>query len=208
MATTEADIVKTGVSGLDHILFGGIPRGNIILLEGKIGTGKTTLGTEFAYRGAKEFGEPAIIVVFEVSPDKLARDAAGLGWDLPELERQELLKIIFTTREVFLQEVQQADSLLIDEANKMGARRIFIDGTAGSSLIDGQNSRDTFHVLAQSLQRENLTAIMALEAAAPRGDNGGSLHEESIADTVIRLRVEGRPARRDPLDRDREVARP
>ena len=39
-----------------------------------------------------EFGEPGVIVVFEVSPDKLTRDAAGLGWDLPELERQDKLQ--------------------------------------------------------------------------------------------------------------------
>jgi hypothetical protein len=41
------------------------------------------------------------------------------------------LKIIFTTRSVFRQELQQADSLLLDEAAKMGARRIFVDGVAG-----------------------------------------------------------------------------
>src|SRR5438093_10384766 len=119
MATPESERVKTGISGLDDILSGGIPRGNVILLEGAIGTGKTTLGTEFVYRGAKEFGEPGVIVVFEVSPDKLVRDAAGLGWDLAELERRQQLKIIFTTREVFGQELRQPDSLLIDEANNI-----------------------------------------------------------------------------------------
>jgi circadian clock protein KaiC len=191
MAIPEPDFVRTGVSGLDDILSGGIPRGNVILLEGAIGTGKTTLGTEFVYRGVMEFGEPGVIVVFEVSPDKLARDAAGLGWDLDELERQERLKIIFTTRDVFRQELQQADSLLLDEATRIGARRIFIDGTAGL-LPSGapQDPRDTFHVLVQGLQRENLTAIMALEASALRDGESASLHEESIADTVIRLRVE------------------
>ena len=190
MAIPETLRVRTGVSGLDEILFGGIPRGNIILLEGEIGTGKTTLGTEFVYRGAAEFGEPGVIVVFEVSPDKLARDAAGLGWDLRKLEREERIKVIFTTRDVFRQELQQADSLLLDEANKIGARRIFIDGAAG--LIpwgEAGDSRETFHILVQGLQRENLTAVMALEAAA-LNNAGASLHEESIADTVIRLRVE------------------
>ena len=82
----DQDLVKTGITGLDAILSGGIPRGNIILLEGAIGTGKTTLGVEFVYRGASEFDEPGIIVLFEVSPDKLVRDAARLGWDLPALE--------------------------------------------------------------------------------------------------------------------------
>src|SRR5476651_837084 len=127
----ERDLVQTGVSGLDAVLAAGIPRGNIILLEGAIGTGKTTLGVEFVYRGASLFGEPGIIVLFEVSPDRLVRDAAGLGWDLPALERAGTLKIIFTTRQVFKQELQQADSLLLEEAAQIHARRIFVDGVPG-----------------------------------------------------------------------------
>jgi len=183
------DLVKTGISGFDAILSGGIPRGNVILVEGAIGTGKTTLGTEFVYRGITEFGEPGVIVVFEVSPDKLTRDAAALGWDLNELQRQDKLRIIFTTRNVFRQELQHADSLLLDEANKIGARRIFIDG-AGSALdLGSEDSRETFQILVQGLQRENLTAIMALEAAVYNKGHA-HLHEESIADTVIRLAVE------------------
>jgi circadian clock protein KaiC len=131
------DVVKTGIAGLDAILGDGIPRGNVILLEGAVGTGKTTLGVEFVYHGASQFDEPGIIVLFEVSPDKLMRDAAGFGWDLPALERQGRLKIIFTTRQVFRQELQQADSLLLEEAAKMGARRLFVDGVAG--VGDGSN---------------------------------------------------------------------
>ena len=129
---TQDDLVKTGISGLDSILSDGIPRGNVILLEGSVGTGKTTMGVEFVYRGASQFNEPGIIVLFEVSPQKLIRDAARLGWDLVALEQQQRLKIIFTTRAVFRQELQQADSLIIDEAAKMGARRIFVDGVAGT----------------------------------------------------------------------------
>ncbi|MGQ0655664.1 MAG: RAD55 family ATPase [Betaproteobacteria bacterium] len=191
MAEPESKTVATGISGLDAILGGGIPRGNVILLEGAIGTGKTTMGTEFVYRGAKELGEPGIVVVFEVSPDKLARDAANLGWDLPELERRQKLKVVYTTRDVFRQELQQADSLLLEEASKLGARRIFIDGAAGLlPLGSAEDSRETFHILVQGLQRENLTAILALEAVALNNSGFASVHEESIADTVIRLRVE------------------
>ena len=53
------------------------------------------------YRGARQFNEPGVIVLFEVAPDKLIRDAALFGWDLRELERERRLKIIFTTRRVF-----------------------------------------------------------------------------------------------------------
>jgi circadian clock protein KaiC len=94
---TEADVVKTGIYGLDDVLYGGIPRGNVVLAEGAIGTGKTTLGVEFVYRGASQFDEPGIIVLFELSPDKLIRDTLKFGWDLPDLERRGRLKIVFTT---------------------------------------------------------------------------------------------------------------
>jgi circadian clock protein KaiC len=190
----ERDLVKTGVTGLDPILSEGIPRGNIILLEGAIGAGKTTLGVEIIYRGAAEFDEPGVIVLFEVSPDRLVRDAACFGWDLLALERAGKLKIIFTTRQVFAQELQQADSLLLEEAAKMGARRMFVDGVPGAVGISGSgvvaDPRDMFHTLAEGLQRENLTAVLAVEATAYSDQRTFALPEESIADTVIRLRME------------------
>ena len=189
--TLDADLVQTGINGLDEILSHGIPRGNVILLEGAIGTGKTTLGVEFVYRGASRFGEPGLIVLFEVSPEKLVRDARRFGWDLPRLEEEGLIKIVFTTRQVFRQELQQADSLLLEEAAKMGARRIFVDGVAGVlGQTSGSEPREAFHVLVEGLQRENLTAVLAVEASALNGSQALALPEESIADTVIRLRME------------------
>lgn len=186
-----SDRVKTGIAGLDDILPDGIPRGNVILVEGSIGTGKTTMGVEFVYRGASQFDEPGIIVVFEVSPDKLVRDALGLGWDLKKLEQQKRLKIVFTTREVLRQELQQADSVLLDEAAKIYARRIFIDGVGRLVAGNGNpESRSAFHVLTEGLQRENLTALLAAEASSFSANGSPSLPEESIADTVIRLRME------------------
>ena len=185
------DTVKTGIRGLDDILAGGLPRGNVILLEGAIGTGKTTLGVEFVYRGASEFDEPGIIVLFEVSPDKLVRDASLLGWDLPALERAGKLRIVFTTRQVFRQELQQADSLFLEQAAEMGARRLFVDGVAG--VVSGDEpgeAREVFHVLVEGLQREQLTAVLAVEASALDVAPRRALPEESIADTVIRLRME------------------
>ncbi|MBV8088886.1 MAG: AAA family ATPase, partial [Alphaproteobacteria bacterium] len=185
--------MQTGIAGLDEILSGGIPRGNVILLEGAIGCGKTTLGVEFIYRGASQFGEPGVIVLFEVSPDKIIRDALCFGWDLRELERTDRLRIVFTSREVLRQELQQADSVLLEEAARIGARRIFIDGVArltGGNSNGIPEARSAFHVFTEGLQRENLTAVMAIEASAYHPGQNGSLAEESIADTVIRLRME------------------
>ena len=125
---TESGLIQTGIYGLDQIFLGGILKGNVILVEGAAGTGKTLLGVEFIYRGITEHDEPGIIVVFETSPRKLIRDATGFGWNLDELQQQNKLKIIFTSPKVLDQELRSPDSLLLETAAGIGARRIFIDG--------------------------------------------------------------------------------
>jgi circadian clock protein KaiC len=185
----ESDLVKTGIKGLDEILSNGIPRGNIILITGAAGTGKTTLGVEFVYRGARQFNEPGMIVLFEVAPDKLVRDAALFGWDLRELERTRRLKMVFTTRQLFQQELQRADSPLLAEAAEIGVRRIFVDGLGRRPEANGRDLREAFHLLAEGLHRENLTAMLATESmlvdsAAARAP------EEFVADTILRLSIE------------------
>jgi circadian clock protein KaiC len=192
--SNHTDLIQTGILGLDSVLRGGFPRGNVVLLSGGVGTGKTTLGVEFVYRGAAEFDEPGVIVLFELSPDRLIRDAAKFGWDLPALEAAGKLKIIFTNREVFGQEVTQADSLLTEEVTKIGARRIFVDGVAGVARgpqrATGREARDAFFALADTLSRQHLTAVLAMEARASRHGRSRASAEESVADTLIRLRME------------------
>jgi len=83
---SEDALVRTGIAGLDEVLLGGVPRTNVILVQGETGTGKTLFGMEFIYRGIVEFDEPGMIIVFETSAQKLIRDAAAMGWDLEELQ--------------------------------------------------------------------------------------------------------------------------
>ena len=41
-----------GVAGLDEVTSGGLARGRLFLLEGRPGTGKTTIATQFLLAGA------------------------------------------------------------------------------------------------------------------------------------------------------------
>jgi circadian clock protein KaiC len=172
MAISEGNLIKTGISGLDSILLGGIPRTNVILAQGVTGSGKTLMGMEFIYRGIVEFGEPGLVVVFETTPDKLIRDALGFGWHLEELQQQKKLQIIFTSPEVFGKELLSPDSLLLETASEMGAQRIFVDGIG--LLVSGRAVRNSIRGqyrgllqrLIESLNRENLTAMLSLEVGA------------------------------------------
>jgi circadian clock protein KaiC len=200
---SEGNLIPTGIAGLDDILRGGIPKGNIVLVQGAAGTGKTLLGMEFVYRGITAQKEPGILVSFEVAPQKLIRDAAGFGWDLEALQQQNQLKIIFTSPQVLSQELRSPDSLLLETAAQMGATRIFIDGisllrtvanhvnNAGEANDNGVGSyRQILHQLLEGLQRENLTAMLSHEVTAVEQQAFALEVTEYLTDTVIVLRRE------------------
>ncbi len=86
---------KTGIQGLDKALMGGIPQGNIVLIAGGAGTGKSTLCLQIAVNGAKLFGEKALYVSTEQNKKELYKQADGFGWDIEALEQRNLLKILF-----------------------------------------------------------------------------------------------------------------
>jgi circadian clock protein KaiC len=198
---TESDMIQTGIYGLDQIFLGGILKGNVILVKGAAGTGKSLLGVEFIYRGITEYDEPGIIVVFETSPGKLIRDATGFGWNLNELQQRNKLKIIFTSPQVLDQELRSPDSLLLETAAEMGAQRIFIDGISllcslptgnGASGNGAASYRELLQQLIEGLQRENLTAMLSHEALAYQEESSPLEVAEFLADTVIILNREHR----------------
>src|SRR5215470_9872457 len=201
----EGDLIQTGIAGLDDILQGGMPKGNVILVEGAAGTGKTLFGMEFIYRGATQYNEPGMIVSFEVSPRKLIRDAANFGWDLEALQQQNRLKLIFSSPQVLSQELSSLDSMLLELAAGMGAQRIFIDGiallrTVSPSHAENGNGngnglghyRQLLQQLLAGLERMGLTAMLSHEVTAIEQQAFALEITEFLADTVICLRHESR----------------
>jgi len=193
MVMPKGDLIKTGISGLDSILLGGIPRTNVILVQGVSGSGKTLMGLEFIYRGIVEYNEPGLVVVFETSPDKLIRDAAEFGWNLDEMQQQKKLQIVFTSPQVLDQELRSPDSLLLEAATEMGAKRIFVDGigllVSASGVGDSERGgyRELLQQLMESLSRENLTAMLSLEVGSAPNSIATVEASDFLADTVIQL---------------------
>ena len=79
----KTERVPTGITGLDHLIEGGLPKGRSILVTGEPGTGKTILALQFLVDGLKR-GEKGIYVTADESPMDVLEQAASLGWDLEE----------------------------------------------------------------------------------------------------------------------------
>jgi len=147
-------------------------------------------------------------VVFEMTPSRLVRDAAGFGWNLEELQQQNRLKIIFTSPQVLEQELRSPDILLLEAASEIGAQRMFIDGLALLRTVsNGANGtpgnglaayRELLQQLFEGLQHENLTAMLSHEVSAHVTPAANLEMAEFLADTVIVLTREryGRGIRR------------
>ena len=78
-----AEHARTGVPGLDDILGGGLARGNVFLLEGTPGAGKTTIALSYLLEGSQR-GEKGLYITLSETERELREGAASHGWTLDE----------------------------------------------------------------------------------------------------------------------------
>lgn len=184
---------KSGISGLDEITLGGLPRGRPTLICGSAGCGKTLFGMEFLLRGAQEFGEPGVFISFEETEKDLTENVRSLGFDLEKLVAEKKIAIDYI--HVDPQEIHETGAydleglflrlgMAIDE---VGAKRVVLDTL--EALFSGFDNpallRSELRRLFQWLKDKGVTAVITGE----RGE--GSLTrqglEEYVSDCVILL---------------------
>jgi circadian clock protein KaiC len=183
----------TGITGLDQITRGGLPSGRVTLVAGPAGAGKSLLGLQFLVAGARDYGEPGVLLTFEESAAKVAANVRSLGFDLPALEDAGSLAVlsfrvdpteIFATGEFDLEPLFM---ILDDAIVRVGAKRVVLDtievlfGALGDdAAVRGELSR-----LFRWLEDHAITAIVTGE----RGEKSLTRHgiEEYVSDCVILL---------------------
>src|SRR5258708_5490369 len=95
MAIQKNSFQKTtsGISGLDEITNGGLPKGRPILVCGSAGCGKTLLATQFLVKGIVDKNEPGVFMSFEETAADLSQNVKSLGFDLEKLKAENKLRI-------------------------------------------------------------------------------------------------------------------
>ncbi|MHB8469692.1 MAG: ATPase domain-containing protein [Gaiellaceae bacterium] len=73
--------VTVGVPGLDEMMGGGIPAGDVSAILGPSGSGKTIAALRFIAQGIED-GERCLYFSFQEDGDQLVEKAASFGWEL------------------------------------------------------------------------------------------------------------------------------
>ncbi len=196
--------VATHVRGLDEILEGGLPEGQITAVIGGPGSGKTVLGLEFAYRSALS-GEPCIFASFEERATVIRRNALAMGWDLKPLE--DAGKLFLMDSRPSLDMFRAGDynlsgllAILEGKAQAMGAMRLVIDSLDVILRIfeDGVKQRDQLYYLVDWMNEKAISSILTARSLGENDDLTSHRFLEFATDCLIKMdfRVSGQIATR------------
>jgi circadian clock protein KaiC len=183
----------TGITGLDEVTNGGLPKGRPTLVCGSAGCGKTLLAMEFLVRGATQFNEPGVFVCFEENEAELTKNVASLGFDLKRLVARKMVAldhVHIERSEIHETGEYDLEGLFVRLAQaieSVGAKRIVLDTIEAlfAGLPNHAILRAELRRLFRWLKDKGLTAIITGE----RGDGTLTRHglEEYVADCVIVL---------------------
>ena len=184
--------VLTGITGLDEITFGGLPKGRPTLITGSSGSGKTLLAMQFLVNGASIYGEPGLYVAFEESSEELVQNFRSLGFDLDALQKEERLSIDHV--HIDRGEVEQSGAYdleglfvrLNSAIDAIGGKRVVLDTleVLFGGLPDDAILRSELKRLFRWLKQKSVTTIITGERHGPISTQG---LEEFVSDCVIAL---------------------
>ncbi len=183
-----------GITGLDEITQGGLPKGRPTLICGEAGSGKTLMSLEFIIRGATEFNEPGVFMAFEEKSEELAMNVNSLGFDLKKLQADKKVRVdhvhidrteIEETGEYDLEGLFIRLGFAIDS---IGAKRVVLDTLENlfSGLANEAILRAELRRLFTWLKDKGVTAIITGERGESTALTRQGL-EEYVSDCVILL---------------------
>lgn len=172
--------ITTGIKGLDALTGGGYPEDSVVVVSGTPGTGKTIMGMQFLYEGAKK-GEMGIYVSFEQEKKDIFRQAGQFGWDFAELEKKNLIRV-FSMWPTSFDEVMAK----IFKCLYYKPKRLVVDSIT-SITYTMRDNREAFHKMVEKLKDTNLTALLVSEMLS--GEKGFTRDgiSEFVADGLLLL---------------------
>jgi circadian clock protein KaiC len=188
----EPETVSTGSAGLDDILGGGLDADRVYLIEGRPGTGKTTLALQFLLEGVRN-GERCLYVTLSESERELWAVVSRHGWTLGGIDVFELVPpeasldpdqelTLFHPAEM---ELSETTKNILDRVTEINPKRVVFDSLSEMRLLSQNSLRYRRQILAlKNFFAGRRCTVMLLDDLSS-SDHDLQLH--SIANGVITL---------------------
>jgi len=186
----------TGISSLDVIAKGGLPKNRTTLISGTAGSGKTVFAVQFLAAGI-ERGEPGVFVTFEESATDVRENMRSFGWDLGAWEKEGKLTFVDASPDPDIDTVEAGGfdlgaliARVQNAVKKVKATRVSVDslGAVFSQFSDQAMVRGELFRIAVALKAMGVTAVLTAERTDDHGPIARFGVEEFIADNVMILR--------------------
>jgi circadian clock protein KaiC len=203
---TAAQQITTGNEGLDTILHGGLPVNRLYLLEGKPGSGKTTLALQFLRTGMQA-GEKTLYITLSETKEELGVVVASHGWSIDDFNVFELsaMNDVFgegreqSVLHPWEMELSETVKLIEAEVERVNPARVVFDSLSELRLLAQDTLRYRRQILGikQFFAGRDATVILVDDMTGTA--EGGNTHLHSLCHGVItleRLTLEFGAARR------------
>lgn len=188
-ALLSEERVPTGITRLDQLIEGGFPRGSLILLAGKPGSGKTVFSVKFLCEGVQS-GESGIYVSFAEGKETFMHNMVRhLGIEYEKYLKTEKFSFLdlITVKEEGITTVLES---ILAEIQRLNAKRLVIDSySALAQAFENKiNVRIVIHtILGKMVRKSGCTTILISEIPRSQEQIGMGI-EEFVADGVILLK--------------------
>ncbi len=179
--------VKTGITGLDEMLNGGIPARRHVALYGGPGSGKTSFGFEFLYKGAK-MKENGVYVTLEETEEDIVENMKTtfpMFTDVNKLIDEKKLNIVKPDK----LELEEVANIIEVQITENDVKRAVIDSATMIKLAFKSEIeyRQTLFEFLSLLRNLDCTSITTLEATSPMKSEIKFDIEHFVMDGIINL---------------------
>jgi circadian clock protein KaiC len=178
--------VSSGHKDLDDLLGGGLDRGTTTLILGQAGTGKSTIGIQYAVQLAQR-GEPSMLFAFDEIRSIILTRATALGFDLAQHVKSGLIDL----QQVDPAEVSPGEfGMRVRRGVEAGAKLVIVDSLNGyiNAMPGEKYLANQLHELSAYLNQYGVITIFILAQHGLLGPSESPVDLSYLADTVVHAR--------------------
>ncbi|MEM4133910.1 MAG: ATPase domain-containing protein [Candidatus Micrarchaeia archaeon] len=182
----ESKKIQIGISGIDDMLNGGIPKRHHVLVSGGPGSGKTLFCFEYLYRGAKK-GEKGLFITLEEDPELIVENVKGAFSGLKDIDSM-INKDIFIIKPA-MYDFKNFSDILQSYVVHHGVKRVVIDSSTllRFSFEEVLEFRKKLIEFLSFLRNLDCTALITSELENPVRNKMKFKIEHFAADGIIVL---------------------